>query len=138
MTNLPADMRAAVTNVKAKGGKCFLALPEGGAEGCRNCRGTGNLILQTVTGGPWDTPPAQSKGKALIREEEGWYSVRTAVYTCGDCNGIPAPPRAWRPVAMLPEVKERIGVTAAELKALEDKRPHYERVDELARQAEEV
>jgi len=95
-TVLTGEMKAKIQSVKRRGGMIFLCIPADLGAGCTNCHGGGSLTLQTVVGGPFETPQP-GKGEGHGNEEESspiniyqgarWYQVRTNGYRCPVCNG---------------------------------------------------
>ena len=95
-TVLTSEMKAQIQSVKRRGGKIFLCIPADGGAGCTNCHGGGSLTLQTVVGGPFETPQSgrgeghgneDDSGPINIYEAERWYQVRVSGYRCPVCNG---------------------------------------------------
>lgn len=93
---LTAEMKTKIRAIRQQGGKIFLAIPEDMESGCTNCHGGGNMFLQTVVGGPFDSPmPGQGEGHGdeeksspiNIYEQGAWYQVRTKGYSCPVCRG---------------------------------------------------
>lgn len=87
-TTVPDGLYTFANGVRKIGGKVFLVLPEGGGDGnCTNCGGTRRLMLQEVTGGPFETPAIVRKTSSIYHDG-AWYTVDTKVYTCPMCNGV--------------------------------------------------
>ena len=92
---VPEGLYNKATALKRQGGKVFLELPEiGDIDGCPNCRGSGNIGLLTVIGGPFDHPVPVRKPKendprceSNIWNGGAWLKVLCNSYPCPICAG---------------------------------------------------
>jgi len=85
--SIPDEMYTAIKNIKDRGGKVFWAIPEFGSGSCVNCNGNGHLAMQSITGGPYDSPPSTGEGECSISEYGKWFKARTRVFDCPVCQG---------------------------------------------------
>ena len=80
--------------IKRTGGKCHLMLPESvqikNPSICPNCRGLGEVMVETITGGPQLSPMQVSpnSGEATTFFDDQWYKRKLNCYLYVVCNGI--------------------------------------------------
>ena len=98
-TIVPEGMHSRASSVKKRGGKVFLVVPTldfddeaeartkaalAGKSFCANCDGSGKLLLQVFTGGPYKT----AAGLRHVTWHEGsWYIQETVQFVCPECRG---------------------------------------------------
>lgn len=89
-----SQMKAHIMATRERGGRCFFVVPDTDALSgsldrpvvCSNCNDNHQLLLQIVSGGPYDTAPA---GTPAFFEDGQWYAVRTQTYRCPACRPEP-------------------------------------------------
>lgn len=87
------DMHLSMKAICGRGGLVFLSAPcsDEKGNGCPNCNGSGNLMMQMATAGPSDTPPIgkwSHNGESNIWHNDKWYAVKTTVYDCPKCSQL--------------------------------------------------
>lgn len=83
---VPDEMYRMANGVVSRGGKAFVCLPEGRGPGdCDNCDGYGHIILQRVTGGPFQSVPKGDGSATFINGD--WYLVVNEQFNCPECLG---------------------------------------------------
>ncbi len=93
-TVVPQTAYEDAQRIKRTGGKCHLMLPENGQiqnpSTCRNCDGLGEVIIETITGGPQMSPMqiSPNSGEATTHFDDQWYKRKLTTYPCVVCNGI--------------------------------------------------
>ena len=57
---------------------------------CRNCGGIGEIIIETITGGPKTSPMRvdPTSGETTTYIDEKWYKRKLECYLCVVCNGV--------------------------------------------------
>lgn len=86
---LPDHMYNTIKAVQNKGGKVFFATPFQNDGECQNCGGSGKVIIQIVTGGPFTAIPSNTHH--YISHEGKHYTANTQVDNCPSCNGTGNP-----------------------------------------------
>lgn len=85
---VPDELFRQANGILARGGKAYICFPEGGGLGsCDNCEGCGHLILQHVTGGPFDSPPGPKGDSTATFIEGNWYLIENDQFSCPMCRG---------------------------------------------------
>ena len=54
---------------------------------CKNCDGTGQLMIEYFTGGPSRVPLHTKEPEATTFYDGSWYKRRVKQYTCPICHG---------------------------------------------------
>ncbi len=79
--------------IKGASGKCHLMLPEvyqlRNPSICINCGGIGEIIIETIVGGPQPSPMRvePNSGAATTCIDDQWYKRKLNSYICVVCNG---------------------------------------------------
>ena len=74
-----------IKNIKDRGGKVFWGMPEVSNNGCTNCNGCGRIVIQVITGGPFESVSTGTRGYLFHNGKHYTGAVHSEM--CVSCQG---------------------------------------------------